>query len=318
MRRVLLALLLLVFSVSLFAQASGNKRRGKYLRTEVRGTEATEGYEVNIVESKTSFPQFVFKRILTLKLHEIRLYETVLETVTENRGEGITPRGTVDYVVIPGEIFEGEESDRIERRYDGVLKFALFTLNGKAYTTDENGIWTDDGQIVLSAFDEMRTKSIKLLFTHKEYGEATVNVTRNLIKREKIVTPGVEVQPEGDLLEALGMDFTQLKQSSDDGISIKVTCKEKAAPNETIAVTFEVRNNGMRSVSNLIGRSFSSVAGLDGKLFYFGMIAPGQTRSFSRLMTVSSGKGPCYCKVAFWNVHGAIKNIATDLCINVE
>ncbi len=296
----------------------GAKRRGKYLRTEVRSTEATEGYSVRLVENKTSFLSFEFRRVLTLKIHEVRMYETVMEKVTPNSGEGITQRGAVDYVVVPGELFEGEHSERIEKKDDGPLKLEIFTFGGKTYYTDESGIWIDQTQEIIAMFDNMRAREETLKFTHKEYGDFSLVLTRNMIRRQKAVMPGGKDIPQEDMLEALGMDFTQLKLSSPDGVVLKVVYKNKAAPGEIVAVTFEAKNNGMRSVSNMMGRSFSSVPSLDGKLFYFGMIPPGQKRSFSRLLAVPQVKGPCYVKVAFWNLFGAMKKIEQRICIEVE
>ena len=318
MRRVLNVLFLLCLAFPLLAQSSGNKRRGKFLRTEVRRRDATQSYEVKAVSAKGSFPQFVFKKILIVTIHEVKLYETVIETVTANDGAGITPVGSVGYVVVPGEYIEGEESQRIERKFDGVMKLELFNLNGKAYTTDENGIWTDEAQTVLSAFDRMRTKTVELRFSHKEYGDAVLELSRNFIKREIPVIPGTENTQPTDLLEALGMDFSQLKQCSDEGISVQVTCNKTAKPGEVVALTVEVKNNGLRSVSNVIGRSFTSTPGLDGKMFYYGLMLPGQKRSFSRLVTMPQRKGHCYIRLAFWSVCGPMNKAATDLCIEIE
>ena len=318
MRRVLNVLFLLCLAFPLLAQQPDNKRRGRYLRTEVRRRDATETYEVKAVPAKGSFPQFVFKKILVLTIHEVKLYETVMETVTANDGSGITPVGSVNYVVIPGEYIEGDETQRVERKYDGVLKMELFTLNGKAYATDENGIWTDESQTVLAAFDRMRTKNVEFRFSHKEYGEAVLELSRNFIKREMPVLPGTEKAQPTDVLEALGMDFSQLKLCSDEGISVQATYNKTAKPGEVLALTVEVKNNGLRSVSNVIGRSFTSTPGLDGKMFYYGLLLPGQKRSFSRLVTMPQRKGPCYIRLAFWSICGPANKAATDLCIEIE
>ena len=318
MRRVLNVLFLLCLAFPLLAQPAGNKRKGKFLRNEVRRRDAKEAYEVKAMPTKGSFPQFVFRKILILTIHEVKLYETVIETVSSNDGTGITPVGSVGYVVVPGEFIEGEESQRIERKYDGVLKLELFTLNGKAYTTDENGIWTDEAQTVLSAFDRMRTKNVELRFSHKEYGEAVLELSRNFIKREVPVIPGTETAQPTDLLEAMGMDFSQLKQCSDEGISVQATYNKTAKPGEVVSLTMEVKNNGLRSVSNVIGRSFTSTPGLDGKMFYYGLLLPGQKRSFSRLVTMPQRKGPCYVRLAFWSICGPVNKAATDLCIEIE
>ncbi len=318
MRRVLNVLFLLCLAFPLLAQQPDNKRRGRYLRTEVRRRDVAETYEVKAVPAKGSFPQFIFKKILVLTIHEVKVYETVMETVTANDGSGITPVGSVNYVVIPGEYIEGDETQRVERKYDGVLKMELFTLNGKAYTTDENGIWTDESQTVLAAFDRMRTKNVEFRFSHKEYGEAALELSRNFIKREMPVLPGTEKAQPTDVLEALGMDFSQLKLCSDEGISVQATYNKTAKPGEVLALTVEVKNNGLRSVSNVIGRSFTSTPGLDGKMFYYGLLLPGQKRSFSRLVTMPQRKGPCYIRLAFWSICGPVNKAATDLCIEIE
>ena len=114
------------------------------------------------------------------------------------------------------------------------------------------------------------------------------------------------------------MDFTQLKQCSGDNIKVHANCKTSAGPGEIVAVTVEVQNNGKRPLSNVIARTFSSAWSLDGKMFYFGMLQPGQKRTFFRLLTMPESKGPCYLRLAFWSVCGVMNDTATNLCINVE
>ena len=56
---------------------------------------------------------------------------------------------------------------------------------------------------------------------------------------------------------------------------------------ECFPLTIKVTNNGSRQTSCLLGRSFSRLDGLNGKLFYFGAVAPGDTARFTRYFKVS-------------------------------
>ena len=52
MRQMLKVFLLICVALPLMAQPVANKRRGKYLRTEVRGKDAKETFEVKLVQGK--------------------------------------------------------------------------------------------------------------------------------------------------------------------------------------------------------------------------------------------------------------------------
>lgn len=317
MKQLVLFILIIVCTVQI-AFAEGVKRRGKYVRTDVVDTEKTEVFAVRLKKCEGAFLQFEFRKRLKLKLHEVRMYETIEEIVhLNNGGDGITPTASSEYRIILGEFMEGEHSERIEYKDDGPLKLEAFKLNDQTYSTDINGIWIDDDQTVLSMFDDLRSKPVELVFSHQKYGTANIILSRNIIAREAEVMPGVEAPEQGDVLEKLGMNFTQLRQSVSDGLSVNVIAPSLARPGEIVPVTVEVKNSGLRSCSNLIGRSFSSVSGMEGKLFYYGVVLPGQTRTFSRLMTVQPGAGICFCRVGFWSGQGALPKVYASFSIKV-
>ena len=72
-------------------------------------------------------------------------------------------------------------------------------------------------------------------------------------------------------------------------------------------ITVKVVNNGSKQTSCLLGRSFSRMQDLNGRLFYFGSIEPGNTARFTRYFKVNDGElaGRAFLDIRFsdsWSV----------------
>ena len=314
--------LLLAVSFSVYGQAK-EKRRGKYLRTEIRKTDKRHDFSVALEQSQLGMPVLSFKKFEILTHHEVRIYEMLIEIVRENAGQGITERGSVEYVLVPDEVYEGEQSTREEigekLPLADVELEAAFGNARWSIQTDKNGQYIDSSQRILDVFDNMRVKSEELFVNHKDLGKRSLVLTRNLLKRETANMPDVEKQESSDILEAFGQDYTQLRFSSADGLKTSIIAPAKARAGETVAITVEVKNDDAKPVCNLMGRSFSADSGLNGKMFYFGSIQPGAKASFTRLVKMPESKGRvCYGAVGFWSILGTVQGKECRMSIEVE
>lgn len=315
---ILCSVLTLLCASTLYAQKT-ERRRGKYLRTEVIKTDKTDSFSLSLGQGQASFPCLEFKSISVLKHHEVRLYEVLLEVVNENKGEGITPRGSIEYILVPGETYKGEKSEREEIVVNGPLADTMLTINGKSVMTDNKGVYLDSSQWILAHFDDMRQKSLNLVAEHKTLGKKNLVITRNLIKRESAEMPDVPQATGGDLLDSFRQNYTQLRISGVDGMKVTFTAPEKGKAGETIVLTAQVSNAGSRPICNLLGRTFCSDSGIDGKMFYFGTIQPGNKVVFSRLVTLPEKKaGPYFGCLAFWSILGPAPAKMCNFKIDVE
>lgn len=307
-RMVFLNILSVLLLICLVSNAEiKERRRGKYLRTEVQHTENKEDFSFTMSNEAGIFVKFLFVKRTIVTIHEVRLYEMMQEIVRENAGDGITTRGAVEYVLIPNETYEGEKSTREEIKENGPLANCKLVLEGREIETNEKGEYIDRAQLIIDRFDDLRVKNISVSAVHNLLGERKIEITRNLIKREQVKTPGVAEKVSFDLLEELGMDFTQLRQSGIDGLKVSVEIPEKCRPDEYVLVTMNVENKGGKPVCNLMARSFSSYSELNGKMFYFGNIQPGQKRSFTRMLHATSASGKvCFLSLAVWNILGNV------------
>ncbi len=312
----------LAISTTVYAQAK-EKRRGKYLRTEIRKTDRRNDFSVELEKSQLGMPVLQFKKFAVLTHHEVRIYEMLVEIVRDNAGQGITERGAVEYVLVPDEVYEGEESTREE--IDGVVPFANAELDASignnhwSIMTDKDGKYIDSSQRILDVFDNLRIKSDELVIKHKDLGNKSLALTRNLLKREAANMPDVEKQATSDILEAFGQDYTQLRMSSEEGLKTSVIAPAKAKAGDTVAITVEVSNDGAKPVCNLMGRCFSADSGLNGKMFYFGSIQPRTKASFTRLVKMPDTPDRiCYAAIGFWTILGTAQNKECRMSIEIE
>ncbi len=305
MKRFLLILLLL--APVLFADGEGSQRRGKYLRTEIRDVTIAKDFQFQPIPEAGSFLAFRFQEVQTRSYQEVRLYEVVEEVAKFQEGEGITPQGMIEYVPVPGKVAEGEIIPHEESVVTGPLKNQKLLLLGKEITTDDQGIWIDATQEILSRFDNLGTTSLEVTATLPNGNGHAFHLTRFLLKqREEQPLPGVQKPLTVDILEALGMDFSREITPSSNEISATVEFPETAEAGSFHPVTVTVKNEGSKPVLNLFGCIFSSIPSLNGKLFYFGKLPPAESLSFSRVLQIPRIEGDCFFTIAFWSILGPI------------
>ncbi|HQL86420.1 MAG: hypothetical protein GX574_07100 [Lentisphaerae bacterium] len=281
-------------------------RRGRLLRTEVRKTERKDGFECQMLPAPGSFPLLQFTRKTLLTHHEVQVFEVVKEVARENKGEGITIRGTVDYEVIPGEVMEGEWTTREELVDNGPFAEADFEIFGQRWRTDQDGQIVDTAQALLRPFDDLRTMSTELTITHASMGTQKMTISRNLLRRVESVS--TDRTASVDLLEMLGLDFLQHRLPGREGLTLEVSAPATASAGDVVKITVTASNGGNQQVSSLLGRSFSKEAWGNGRMFYLGGLKPGEKRSFTRLLTVPEDikAGACFITVGFWDLLGTL------------
>ena len=71
-------------------------------------------------------------------------------------------------------------------------------------------------------------------------------------------------------------------------------------------ITIDIANHGTQPIGTVLIRAFSREPWLNGKMFYFGNIAPGKKASFTREAAVPDDKRTEVSHVAFaeWNLLG--------------
>lgn len=302
-----IALLLLLLPALLFAAGEGSRRRGKYLRTEIRDATVITDFQFQPLTDSGSFLTFQFEKIQTRSYQEVRLYEVVEEIAKFQEGEGITPQGTVEYVPVPNAVMEGEIIPHEETTVTGPLANQKLLLMGKVITTDDQGLWIDAKQEILAKFDTLSQTSLDIIAAFPDGVAHSFTMTRFLLRQqEEQPIPGVQKTMTVDVLEALGLDFVREIAPSANLFSASVAFPETAEAGSFHPVTVTVKNEEEKPIRNLFGCIFSSDPTLNGKLFYFGKLLPGKSLSFSRILQLPEKEGDCFFTIAFWSILGPV------------
>ncbi len=306
---LVVAIIALVVSTSI--ADSKLKRRGRYVRTDVEKTVDKDSFSVELSCSTTgSLPVLTFKGQTIRTIHEVKMYETLIETPHSAAETGPVFREKNEIKVVPGEFMPGERSERIEIIDGKPLPNEDFSINGIfIFKTDADGNCLDKKQRILVFMDDLSVNSCTLTFKHDKLGEKEFVLTRELLKRSnqpRTVKPTPDTIPTVDILEAFGLDFTQLRSIGREGLELKIDLPEGAQPNTIITATVTATNKGNRTIGTLMVRTFSREGWLDGKMFYFGNLEPGKTMTFSRQFLVPDKAAAEASHVAFavWNLLG--------------
>ena len=309
MRRILYIISLFALS---FAFSAETRKRGNPLRDEVVSSAKYPTFSMELVAGTGSIPvlQFVVQERIAEQC--VRIYEAVLEVVKDNPQGPLAPNGNLEIKQLPGETIRGETFERERVENAGPLANTTLLLNGKKVTTDANGLVVDSSQWLLEQFDNLRIREVALIAEHGKYGRKTLVVTRSIIRKSDAQVPGMAGTPTIDLLQAMKLDFTQLRNSSVAGLEASISAIPKGMPGEIVPITVQVQNNGKLPVSNLIARSFSSEPALNGKMFYFGMVKPGAKATFTRMITLPQKDQERFATIAFWSALGASPEHSLD------
>lgn len=305
----LLAFILSVWTATttLHAQPAPAKYRGKLLRTEIRQTIVKPSFSCTLVKDTSPHIVLEFRGQDELTHTEVPIYQAMGEIVKEKSADGLAI--AKEFAPIPGETIEGEATERVEIQLKNPLVNERFTILGKDYVTDNSGKIVDHDQRLLSIFDMMNTRSFDLSIAHAALGTQRLCLARNMISRQTPEIPGKNTQPEYDILEAFGLNFTQQMRCGREGLSVKVSIDGEITAGKSVAIVVEVSNSDSKPVSNLIARSFSRHPWLNGQLFYFGLLETDKTTQFTRYISIPAGVDTnqlTYFSIAFWDIFGAI------------
>jgi len=310
--RKLLAILFCLSLPCLTLAADNPKVRGNYLRTEIRNTEKTESFRVSLANPEGKGLGLSLSRLNILTHTEVKIYEAKMRVA---RGDSF------DFITIPNETVEGEEALRKETVDAGPFANEKLSVNGQEYTTDSDGFLGEEQLQLLRAFDDLNTRTVKLIFSHPLLGMQEFTVFRTMPFRPLNDEKRLEEPIEADLLMCMGRDFFQRPAGSErDGLTLTVVnLPETVAPGQAITISLKIENNGKQETSCLLGRIFSREEWLNGLLFYIGAIKPGETAVVSRQATVPAGiKGnACFAGIVFQDSWGAVpkKGIPVKLLV---
>lgn len=268
--------------------------RGKYLRTETRNTRVSSQLGCALVvagEYRQPALRLALKEIR--EITEVRIYELELREFVPD-DNGVT--GSFVNTVVSDQVWEGEKNTRTETRPGRVLANATVTVNGTPCRTDEQGIVLDrNGNILdlLSMLDNLsnRTAKLSIKVASVQLPPLEYTIFRTMPQRSTHDEKRLEEPPEQDVLIASGLDFTLSKfQPEQEKLICTAHCGTESVKTAGIPfpVSVTVENQGSAATSCLLGRSFSRIPGLNGKLFYFGAVPPGEKRTFTRWMTVDA------------------------------
>lgn len=301
---VCMLLLLFVADARLHALPLAGRCRGKLLRSEVVRTNRRQGFRCRLTPSSGSAPRLLFRRFVHLTLHEVPVYEVLLEYKTP----GETDPSKIVYKPANDEVLRGQESTRVETVDLGPLAEQTFVINGVAFESDADGIVVDEREVILALFDELSVRKAILNIVHAELGIIQVAIEREMMQKKLFVDPSESNAPTNDVLEALGIDFTTRRRPDRQGLRFDVSCPKQLRPGETFQMTLEAENTGAEPACCIIGRTVSRHAWLGGRNFYLGSLDPGETRSFTRQFTVpeDSRLSAVFGVIGLWDILGAI------------
>lgn len=264
--------------------------KGTYLRTDIRGSQSEYSIQAVVtVKGESNQPSFMLKKIEHRTLTEVKIYEALLRIFTPGEDED---HGTYDYERLNGETWEGETTERTITQEAGPLANTDVIINGLFLKTDEDGLIRDpENKLdILQKFDDLSTRQFDFIIDVPSFAPIEVSLTRTMPQRRESDEMRIEEDENHELLLAYALDFRLSKKKPEQD---KLVCKAFLPENfkstkagSFFPITVTVKNDGDTQTSCLIARSFSRIKGLNGKLFYFGAIQPGETKSFTRIVKI--------------------------------
>ena len=266
------------------------KRKGRFLHTEIENFEDVTSFSVVLVpNTHDDNLKFKFTRLIKRTIHEIKVYEMVLDNVNNAKDNETLEFNPQKLTVIPDEFAKEDPSVREEILNVGPFKNTKFIIEGEEVTTDKEGFAYITQQTILNRFDDFMLNTLDITISHAEGGEQKLTLSRLLFMPEEDITPAYKkLNPQAtlDILEGLGLNFKHTGRAGRTTLAITCDLPETITKNAALTIKVTVTNTGKALAGNLILSTFSRESWIDGKLFYIGALAPGETRSFSRVITV--------------------------------
>ena len=272
--------------------------RGMLVSKEVQWQEEVLSLACALTPSQDCRPRFLVTKHRLVTCEEVPIFQKVIEI----RVPDDSNPDRVEHRVIPDEYIRGGDKEKTTRSETidlGPWKDTTIEVGGVSFTTDANGIFVDDKELLLGMFDDWSKTRVVLSVKHPETGEMLVPVTRQ------------------EFLDAFGIKRQEPRSASREGIAMSATFPEALRAGDEFEIRVDVRNDGDKRCSSVCGRAVSRHSWLDGKNFYFGCLDPGKERSFTRTFRVPTQQpeGTVFAAVGFWDVRrGAMpeKGIAME------
>ena len=317
---LMLGLALTTVNLGTGAQAAeaAVRRRGRFLRSEKLRTEHDEGFTCAVAPAGDSRPRLRFRKHDILSHHEVNIHEVVMEIKAPDEMD----RSKIRYEVVPEETMRGDQTVNTERRELGPAAHELFVVDGHQMRTDADGIAVDREGFLWRLFDDLAVMRHDLTINHAQLGRVVFRVRRELVRKEaRGSAPGGALAAD-DILQGLGLDFTQKRRPGRDGIQVALTYPDRVVPGQRFSITLQVGNEGEKDLSSVIGRIIGRHAWIGGRNFYIGSLSPGTTRSFAREFTVPENArlGDVFAVLGMWDILGDIssENIAMRLTVAAD
>ena len=290
-----LSIFVLLFATGLSAdELSREEYRGKKIR-EVEVSRQNNPYILaTFLGAEEGLLMFELHQYDRLEIFSKAIYEKII--VISQKDD---PNDPGIRELVPNEFIQGTPHLRVEKADLGPIADTTFALNGQRLTTDAHGILFDNEEWVLSKFEDLKTKSIPILFTNPERGSAEFELTRS------------------EFNSKLGISYTYTAPSHARGLRSKAEWdKESYVAGDTAVLKVTIGNvDRSGSIYRLLARSMSRWTWLDGKMFYFGDVESGERMTFKRTFHIPRDvhSGTYYQRVGFNDISGEKPQLSVTL-----
>lgn len=293
--------------------ALSGKCRGKYLRDEERVVASEKTIKTAIViEGPLRQPALRLVQMERQTVEITKVYEMRYRIFIPNQGQ---PGGSYSFNTIPGEVWRDKPKQVVRTREVEPLAMHEVSFNGRRALTDSDGIirCLDAPLDILADFDNLSVRKVNYTIAARGFHPDNFTVYRTMPQRRDNDEKRLEEPPEQDLLVNYRLDFLYSKgQPEQEALECSYELPSAAAvvrTGERIPLTVRVVNRGKRPTSCLLARTFCRLPGINGKLFYFGAVAPGAEAKFTRYIIADSNDlaGMAFVEIRFSDSWGIPK-----------
>lgn len=237
--------------------------RGPLHHAEPETLKTEPGCEIALLPAADGVPVLGFRRRDLVTEREIQYYEKWLLHMDPAERDPARQRREL----VPGEFIRVESPSRTVPRDRGPLAGGEARIDGRRVRLDSQGRHRDTDEMILRLLDTARladNTEIELRITPPDCAPQDVRFTRRQV------------------MEALGLALENPAGTSEEGLTGALRVEPAPAPGQTVTLTVTLTNGGPRPAAWVTARTFSRHPWLNGRCFYFGLVRPGESRSFSR------------------------------------
>lgn len=292
---------------------SSNKCRGSFLRTEVMKVESRNLLVVKLtVVEATQQPTFRLSVQEEQDITEVRVYETLARDFVSSKNNG---EGAYEYHLLPGEYTYGETGVRTVKSPLKPLANSPVRINAVGFVTDGDGVVQNLNTRlpILDTLDSLERRTMDFVVEVPDMPMQVFTVYRTMPQRRDYDEKLLDEPAQQDVLRCYHLDFRQsLVQPEQEGLECSFEpdrIPSLVRAGEWFPITVQVANRGKRQTSCLLARTFSRIPDLNGRLFYFGAIAPGATARFTRYFKIATEEmvNHAFVEIRFSDSWGILK-----------